>query len=146
MNESQRLKDLIRPINTIIEQCIPEDLKGDISDGYHTFTELYEFRMIYNAALFNEWAKQGLYSVHKSKRHHDGRKCFDSDDWFVVCAMLPTGQITNHYEMKDWKQFYAVPEKDKVVFEFDGHTAEDVFYRIYKFLMLERQKYTEQQS
>ena len=28
---------------------------GDLSDGYHTFNELYEFRKIYNAALFNEW-------------------------------------------------------------------------------------------
>ena len=25
-----------------------------ISDGYHTFKELYEFRMLYKAALFNE--------------------------------------------------------------------------------------------
>ena len=26
----------------------------DISDGYHTFNELYEFRKLYNAALFNQ--------------------------------------------------------------------------------------------
>ena len=25
---------------------------GDLSDGYHTFNELYEFIKIYNAALF----------------------------------------------------------------------------------------------
>ena len=42
---------------------------GKISDGYHTFDELYEFRKIYNACLFNEWASQNKYSVHKSRRH-----------------------------------------------------------------------------
>lgn len=45
---------------------------GEVSDGYHTFDELYEFRKLYNAALFNEWAAQGKFSVHKSKRHFDG--------------------------------------------------------------------------
>lgn len=25
-----------------------------VSDGYHTFLELYEFRKVYNALLFNE--------------------------------------------------------------------------------------------
>ena len=29
----------------------------NFSDGYHTFKELYEYRLIYNAALFNEFAK-----------------------------------------------------------------------------------------
>ena len=44
---------------------------GQVSDGYHTFDELYEFRKLYNAALFNEWAALGLYSVHKSVRHFE---------------------------------------------------------------------------
>ena len=26
---------------------------GDVSDGYHTFRELYEYRMLYNAAWLN---------------------------------------------------------------------------------------------
>jgi len=30
----------------------------NISDGYHTFAELYEFRKMYNVVLFNEWAAQ----------------------------------------------------------------------------------------
>ena len=29
--------------------------ENSLSDGYHTFDELYEFRKMYNAALFNEW-------------------------------------------------------------------------------------------
>jgi hypothetical protein len=29
-------------------------------------SELYEFRLIYNSALFNEWYKLNKYNVHKS--------------------------------------------------------------------------------
>lgn len=120
-----------------------------ISDGYHTFEELYEFRKVYNAALFNEWAanektytsydEEGdremlrtynspKYYVHKSWRHFDGELCFGGG-WFVVVAVLPTGQITNHYEAKDWDLF-NIPAYDKALYEFDGHTSSDVIERI----------------
>ena len=82
------------------KQGKPED-KGEISDGYHTFNELYRFRLLYNAAFFNLLPKE---IVHKSKRHHDGEECFGGG-WFIVMANLPTGQISNHYELKDWDLF-----------------------------------------
>ena len=81
---------------------------GEISDGYHTFNELYEFRLLYNACMFNELAKQGLYDVHKSKRHFNGEIPFGDENWFVVVAELPTGQITNHYNIIDWDLFQIV--------------------------------------
>ena len=109
----------------IVESCLDTNL---ISDGYHTFKELYDFRKTYNAALFNEWAKQEEYFVHKSFKHHDGELCFGGG-WFIVVAMLPGGQISNHYEEKDWDLF-QVPEKSTAIFEFDGHTGEDVIQRI----------------
>jgi hypothetical protein len=117
---------------------------GNLSDGYHTYNELYNFRKMYNAALFNEWGKDRVqhphwwkegrpfysykYDVHKSKRHHNGELCFGGG-WFVVSATLPTGQITNHYEMKDWDLF-QIPEEPKAMYEFDGHTGEDVLERL----------------
>ena len=101
---------------------------GNVSDGFHTFDELYEFRKLYNAALFNEWAKQNKYNVHKAARHFEGDKCFGGG-WFIVVAVLPEGQISNHYEMKDWDLF-QVPEHEKALFEFDGHTSEDVMTRL----------------
>ena len=64
---------------------IKENNIGEFSDGYHTFNELYDYRMLYNAALFNEWVKQGLYDVHKAKRHSDGEECFGGG-WFIVQA------------------------------------------------------------
>ena len=52
---------------------------GNVSDGYHTFNELYDFRKLYNAALFNEWYKfRKDIIVYKSKKHYDKNK---SSDW-----------------------------------------------------------------
>jgi len=103
-------------------------IDGNTSDGYHTFNELYEFRKAYNIALFNEWAANGKCSVHKSWRHDDGELCFGGG-WFIVVAVLPQGQISNHYEAKDWDLFH-IQETGKALFEFDGHTGADVIERL----------------
>ena len=102
--------------------------KGEISDGYHTFNELYEFRKMYNAAAFNAWAKEGLYDVHKSKCHSDGLPCFNGG-WFIVMAVLPSGQVSNHYRLEDWDLFQC-PEELFVKYPYDGHTAQDVLTRL----------------
>jgi hypothetical protein len=113
---------------------LPENEKELINDSYHNFQELYNFRKMYNAALFNEWAQgkyysyEPLYNVHKSIRHHDGELCFGGG-WFIVSAMLPTGLISNHYKMEDWDLF-RIPTKDKALYPFDGHTAQDVLTRL----------------
>jgi hypothetical protein len=109
--------------NIMTEQKIDENT----SDGYHTFKELYEFRKVYNAALFNEWADHGKNDVHKSKLHGDGTECFGGG-WFVVMAHLQTGQISNHYELADWDLFRCeVRDRAEV---WDGHTSADVLSRL----------------
>ncbi|MFN9111647.1 MAG: hypothetical protein ACK5XN_16410 [Bacteroidota bacterium] len=95
--------------------------------------ELYIFRMVYHALIVREWAKQGLYDVHKSFRHHDGEKCFDSDDWFIVVAMLPTGQVSNHYHKDFWNLFYC-PEEPIAKHPWDGHSSTDVVERLENLL------------
>lgn len=100
------------------------------SDGYHTLKELYEIRKAYNVALFNEWGKFDIprYNVHKSWKHHDGELCFGGG-WFIVVAIMPTGQISNHYKAEDWDLF-KIPKVEKALFPFDGHTTEDVICRL----------------
>ena len=110
------------------KQKKPEDI-GEISDGYHTFNELYQYRMLYNAAFFNLLPKEIVY---KSKRHHDGKECFGGG-WFIVMANLPTGQISNHYELKDWDLF-QIPEKE-IADEWDGHTPQEAAERLHKYLL-----------
>ena len=108
----------------------PSDTRGGYSDGFHTFNELYEFRKAFNAALFNEWAKQGIHDTHKSWKHADGKDCFsENSGWFIVVAVLPTGQISNHYPAKDWHDF-KIEETEKAKYEFDGHTPANVLERI----------------
>ena len=128
---------IIKGVNGEFYPCKPdifektyasEDLIGTLSDGYHTFDELYEFRKMYNAAAFNAWSKAGLYDVHKSKRHSDGIECFGGK-WFIVMAILPTGQVSNHYKMEDWDLFQC-PEELIVKVAYDGHTAQDVLNRL----------------
>ena len=118
-------------INDLVKFGIDNDSEfkeNELSDGYHTFNELYEFRKQYNAALFNEWDKLGKFDVHKSLRHHDGNLCFDGG-WFIVVAILPTGQITNHYKLEDWDLF-NIPEYDRAKYEYDNHTPADVLQRL----------------
>ena len=110
---------------------IIEEKVENISDGYHTFKEYFEYRMLYNAAWFNALAEKGDIKVVKSKRHSDGEECFGGG-WFIVMAELPTGQISNHYELKDWDLF-KIPEVDTAP-EWDGHTPKDVAERIEKFI------------
>lgn len=121
----------ISKINSFLKEISEKGTPiGGISDGYHTFDELYEFRKMYNACLFNEWAKAKKYEVHKSKKHNDGEPCFDGK-YFIVSAKLPDGIISNHYELKDWDLF-KIPETEKSKFEYDGHTGKDVLNRLKK--------------
>lgn len=121
----------------------PGDM-GEVSDGYHTFNELYRYRMLYNAAFFNLLARSGQVEVCKSRRHSDGEKCFGSDDWFIVMAILPTGQVSNHYESKYW-DLLDVPERE-TAFEYDGHTPNEAADRLEKYLKLPRHGMTFEQA
>jgi hypothetical protein len=97
-----------------------------ISDGYHTFAELYEYRMLYNAHAAEGWAQQG--KAVKSWRHSDGEECFGGG-WFVVTVDLyPHGQVSNHYPAADWDLFH-VPEVATAP-EWDGHTPADAAQRL----------------
>ena len=89
-----------------------------ISDGYHTFADLYEQRLILSAAL----TKNNPYAW-KSKRHEDGSVPFGGG-WFIMGFDTDEGCYTYHYELKDWDLFQC-KELDKGK-PWDGHTSKDV--------------------
>lgn len=102
---------------------------GEISDGYHTFNELYEHRCV----LFLALMKCNVERSWVSKKHHD-ESCFEG--WFIAGMNLPTGPITYHLPMKYWDTIL-----DKVCCEilncappWDGHTSNQVIERIFKSL------------
>lgn len=95
---------------------------GSVSDGYHTFDQLYHQRAILFAALVNlnkdiSW---------KSLKHEDGEYCFDKNgDWFIVGIDTPEGSYTYHYETdKYWDIFNC--KVLPVGKHWDGHTEKDV--------------------
>lgn len=89
-----------------------------MSDGYHTFADLYEQRLILSAAL----AKNNPHAW-KSKRHEDGSVPFGGG-WFIMGFDTDEGCYTYHYELKDWDLFQC-EELDKGR-PWDGHTSKDV--------------------
>lgn len=119
--EERNTNMTIEEINKAIIALQPNE--GQVSDSYHTFHELYDFRRAYNAALVNTHA----YPCIKSHRHSDGELCFGGG-WFVVQMQLPTGQISNHYEDKHWDEFDC--EERECADPWDGHTEKDVLERL----------------
>ena len=117
---------IIEHVKSVLEASV------DYCYPNHPDNELYRYRMLYNAAFFNLLARNGQVEVCKSRRHSDGEKCFGSDDWFIVMAMLPTGQVSNHYESKYWDLF-DVPERE-TSFEYDGHTPNEAADRLEQYL------------
>ncbi|MCH9836325.1 hypothetical protein K0U83_11720 [bacterium] len=120
------MKDMNLMSTCIRGMVEPEEVEL-ISDGFHTFKELYDFRLVFNACLFNEWAKQGVYGVHKSRKHGDGEECFGGG-WFVVMATTPFGQVSNHYRDCHWGIFEC--ESREKADAWDGHSAGDVVDRL----------------
>jgi len=108
------------------------DNSGSISDGYHTFDELYYYRMLYNAMAVNMLYRDNFIPVFKSKKHHDGTPCFDGR-YFIVQMELPTGYVANHYELKYWDLF-NVSEQEKAPIEYDGSTPDEESERIHEYL------------
>lgn len=112
-----------------LEQQTCED-KGEISDGYHTFNQLYHQRAILFATIVN----QNKDKAWKSFKHSDGHYCFDEGgEMFIVGIDTPKGSYTYHYHKKYWDYFDCKElEYGKV---WDGHTEEDVT----RLLSLEQQ-------
>lgn len=103
-----------------LEQEPCED-KGEISDGYHTFNQLYHQRAILFATIVN----QNKDKAWKSYKHSDGKYCFDSNgEWFIVGVDTSEGSYTYHYSKEYW-DYFDCKELDCGK-EWDGHTEEDV--------------------
>lgn len=111
-------------IQLLIDNRKENDLDvKNVSDGYHTFDELYRHRAILTAALFRQ-----IPFTWKAKIHEDGTMF---DGMFIVGVITPDGCATYHYHLPYWDMF-KVPEIPHAP-SFDGHTPEDAITRIEKF-------------
>lgn len=103
------------------------DYVGDISDGYHTFDELYAHRQ----ALFIALCAQMPSYCYKTRVNFEGESW---PGWFILMMEHPTvGQISYHISDEYW-DVVNVEERPKVS-AFDGHTSPDVLDRLKDLFM-----------
>ena len=108
----------IKRRKAICEAAHVDDI-DDVSDGSHTFRQLYYQRMM----LFAVIVKQNKDKAWKSLRHEDGELCFGGR-WFIVGVDTPEGSYTYHYEDNYYSLFDCKElERGK---HWDGHTEKDV--------------------
>lgn len=91
----------------------------DLSDGFHTFRQLYYQRMM----LFATIVRQNREKAWKSLRHEDGELCFGGG-WFIVGIDTTEGSYTYHYEDNYYSLFDC--EELECAKHWDGHTEKDV--------------------
>lgn len=91
---------------------------GEISDGYHTFDELYHHRAVLFAVICNQNSKIAW----KSKLHADGTMY---DNYFVVGLKTPEGDYSYHYAIEGYWDVFDVEEVERAP-EFDGHQPSDI--------------------
>jgi len=113
---------------------------GEMSDGHHSFNELYEYRLLYNVHTALAFNHAG-WNVVRSWKHADGKECFDGG-WFVVHAETPAGQITNHYKAAYWRYFDGIADAPTAP-EWDGHTPEVAKLRLEAAIEFLRQRFVE---
>jgi hypothetical protein len=123
--------NIVKDLNSIIYNLDSKNRK-QISDKYHSFDDLYNYRMMYNAGFFN--LLNDVFNPIKSKKHNDGELCFNGES-FIVCINIPElGQIDNHYNFTEW-DYFNIPEVEKSPYKFDNHTSKMVEERMKKLLL-----------
>lgn len=99
----------------------------DVSDGYHTFGELYDHRSALFIALMRCHPKLSWYALF----HDDG---VGVQGFFIAGMNLPTGQVTYHMKLSPWMSLLGdIPHRVKAP-KWDGHTAEVALDRIKEWM------------
>lgn len=104
--------------------------KGEISDGYHTFNELYEHRnllFILCAKMISELGPISRDAIWKSRFHYDGS---DYPGWFILGIGMKQGeQITYHLPDREWEHCSFAKTLQRAP-KWDGHTSQDILSRL----------------
>lgn len=93
--------------------------KGQISDGYHTFDELYNHR---DLLFINLCQLRPKVSWIKATEDYPG--------YFCLYTRTPHGQISYHVQNKYRHMVEGLQVKDN---EWDGHSSNDVIERMTKW-------------
>lgn len=105
---------------------------GNISDGYHTFNELYHHRAILFSVICNSHK-----AIAWKSRLHDTGDMYEG--MFIVGIETPEGQATYHYDIDPYWNLFEVRELPFAP-KWDGHTPEQAINRILSLQDLNRKK------
>lgn len=108
------------PAANVIE--LPDTGIGDLSDGYHTFNELYHHRAVLFSVICNLLKEKAW----KSKLHDAGDMY---EGMFIAGIETPMGQATYHYDINPYWDIFNVKELERAP-KWDGHTTADSLKRI----------------
>lgn len=102
---------------------------NEVSDGYHTFGELYEHRCrLFMALLLLNGGMRVLSGpsvAWKTRLDSNGETW---EGWFIGGLDTPYGQITYHLPDKYWDEL-PIPEIERNA-GYDGHKSSDVLDRL----------------
>lgn len=106
----------------------------DISDGYHTFRQLYNHRTILFALVCNAYPEISW----KSKKHYEEETdpMFNGD--FIAGINTPEGPATYHMKLQYWDLF-NIPEIERA-YPYDGHKSDDDLNRLSSLIKLNNEK------
>ena len=105
---------------------------GQVSDGYHTFDELYKHRCTLFLALIRSAPQLSWIS----SMHADGSSV---EGWFIAGMSLPTGDVTYHLPNEMWALANKTGAKwMKYAPKWDGHTSADVVKRMQAWILQEK--------
>lgn len=118
--------DKIKQINELIKKYNEDGIisSKDISDGHHTFRELYKQRLIMFCTICNCFPSLSW----KSRKHFDEENDPMFNGCFIVGINTPAGIATYHFKVEYWDLF-EVPEIDRAP-RYDDYTVDDVMNRI----------------
>lgn len=108
----------------------------EISDGCHTFGELYDHRRALTAVLAVVMTSALPGSAWRSKQHHPDDDPMFEGGYFIVGLRLATGTITYHYELAHWDDFRCVPELPHAP-KWDGATPAATVHRLIRAATVE---------
>ena len=105
---------------------------GELSDGYHTYNELYHHRAI----LFSIVCADHADIAWKSKHHNDPNDEM-YDGMFIAGIDTPDGQATYHNDIDPYWDMFDVKELESAP-KFDGHTPAQAIERLKSLIRKER--------
>lgn len=116
-------------ITNAIDVAARDGRMGKVSDGYHTFDELYYHRGVLFAVICNLYPELSW----KSKQHHDHKNNPMYDGMFIVGIDTPEGPATYHYDLDPFWNIFNIKEIEEAP-EWDGHTPGEAIRRIRTFI------------